>query len=97
MISESMLCPISNLDKFSHKISEFIVFKERLEQVFIANSIGKNERQKPFCCFVCVHRCYLKIKPTMNCKKLQQAFFHPVKLIFTEQLKLKQTTIAVLS
>ena len=43
---ESVLCPLTNLKKFDHKTSNFLVFKERLTQTFIVNNIKDGVRKK---------------------------------------------------
>lgn len=45
-VEESVVSPIMGLEKFNFKKSEFVLFKERLEQTFIVNNVTGMERKR---------------------------------------------------
>lgn len=96
--TQSASVSILNMDKFNHKISDFVVFKERLKQSFIANKIEDSDRQKAILLCSLSEETYILLRnlctPYLPDSKSYDElirtlndFFAPVKSVFAERLK----------
>lgn len=96
--AENILCPFTNVEKFNFKTSDFNLFKERLEQVFIVNNITVADRKRAILLSSLDERSYKLLKDLCipnspatkqynELIKILSDFFSPVKSIFSERLK----------
>lgn len=94
----SVVSPIMGLEKFNFKKSEFVLFKERLEQTFIVNNVTGMERKRAILLSSLNEESYkllrdlcTPISPALKSYediiKILMDFFSPVKSIFAERLK----------
>ncbi|KAJ8955047.1 hypothetical protein NQ317_017545 [Molorchus minor] len=93
-----VIYPFTNLEKFDHKHSNFLVFKERLEQSFIVNNIKDGGQKRAILLCSLNEECYILLrnlctprlpetKPYEDLVTILTDFFLPVKSLFAERLK----------
>lgn len=97
-MSQEVVGLLGTLTVFDSKTSDFSVFKERLNQFFIANKISDEQRKKAILLNILSEDCYILLRSLCvpglpdsesfeTLVKILSDHFSPVKSYFAERLK----------